>query len=147
MNRYFVKRVAAAAIVGIFVFLSTRSALSAPPDLLPDLVTSLPGDFWIEVVNARMSNEKKWLHLRNEVPNIGAGALEMYVEKDDTGNCDGVGSDRDDRLAYQEIFQDETATGCTPVKLIKTQRLSRLVAWSFTKRIITGTSMPLLSMS
>jgi Lysyl oxidase len=75
----------------------------SPSDLLPDLRAIPATDFSLEVIHGG-----RRLRLTTEIGNSGRGALDLRPV---VGDCDGNGDPRDDRLAYQRVYQDANANG------------------------------------
>ena len=85
------------------LFLVDSKALAAV-QLLPDLQTSSPGDFRVQVT----ASGQRRLRFANEVPNTGSGAAEFIPKAED---CNRDGNAGNDRTAYQRLYEDANGNG------------------------------------
>jgi hypothetical protein len=74
------------------------SAATGDP-LLPDLVTRLHTELYVQAGQLRLSNT---------VGNRGIGPLEVYPEATSGNDCDADGDPTNDRYAFQRVFQDSS---------------------------------------
>lgn len=90
-------------MLGVCGLLSLQTA-SAVTQLTPDLQTLKPYKISVETTS---SGERR-LRFSNEVANAGFGPLEIVPRSED---CNGDGKIKNDRTAYQRLYQDANGNG------------------------------------
>lgn len=91
-------------LVAALLLPSAAASRAAARELLPNLVTRVPGKVYLQVT----PRGKRLVRFSNEVVNVGIGPLELRPR---VGDCNHNGDPRDDRASWQRIYRDADGDG------------------------------------